>query len=62
MQRRFLIIAYTPLLGRASADIGLDGGGGLSRPNDLQTMRDACDYCFSRSSLDGLRVILARHL
>lgn len=40
----------------------IDGGGWLSRPNDLQTMWDACDYCFSRSSLDGLRAVLAHHL
>lgn len=40
----------------------IDGGGWLSRPNDLQTMWDACDYCFSRASLDGLRAVLARHL
>lgn len=40
----------------------IDSGGRLSRPNDLQTMWDACDYCFSRSSLDGLRAVLAHHL
>ena len=40
----------------------IDGGGWLARPNDLQTMWDACDYCFSRASLDGLRAVLARHL
>ena len=40
----------------------IDGGGWLSRPNDLQTMWDACDYCFSRASLDGLRAVLAHHL
>lgn len=40
----------------------IDGGGWLSRPNDLQTMWNACDYCFSRASLDGLRTVLAHHL
>ncbi len=40
----------------------IDGGGWLSRPNDLQTMWDGCDYCFSYSSLNGLREVLKYHL
>ncbi len=40
----------------------IDGGGWLARPNDLQTMWRGCDYCFSLSSLDGLRSILDYHL
>lgn len=40
----------------------IDGGGWLARPNDLQTMWRECDYCFSLSSLDGLRSVLDYHL
>ena len=40
----------------------IDGGGWLSRPNDLQTMWDGCDYCFSYSSLSGLREVLQYYL
>ena len=40
----------------------IDGGGWLSRPNDLQTMWDGCDYCFSRATLDGLTEVLEHYL
>ena len=40
----------------------IDGGGWLARPNDLQTMWHECDYCFSLSSLDGLRDVLQHYL
>lgn len=40
----------------------IDGGGWLSRSNELQTMWDGCDYCFSYSSLSGLREVLRYHL
>ena len=36
----------------------IDGGGWLARPNDLQTMWRECDYCFSRSNLEGLSEVL----
>ena len=36
----------------------IDGGGWLARPNDLKIMWRGCDYCFSRSSLGGLREVL----
>ena len=39
----------------------IDGGGWLARPNDLQTMWRECHYCFSRSSLDGVREVLQHH-
>lgn len=40
----------------------IDGGGWLSRPNDLQTMWNECDYCFSYSSLNGLKEVLQYNL
>ena len=39
----------------------IDGGGWLARPNDLQIMWSACDYCFSRSNLDGVREVLQHY-
>lgn len=39
----------------------IEGGGWLARLNDLQIMWRECDYCFSRSSLDGMRKVLQHH-
>ena len=40
----------------------IDGGGWLARPRDLQTMWRECDYCFTLSSLDGLRDVLNHYM
>ena len=37
----------------------IDGGGWLSRPQDLRRMWQECDYCFSHATLGGLREVLA---
>lgn len=40
----------------------IDGGGWLSRQNELEWMYRNCDYCFSRADLDALREVLDYHL